>query len=81
MLKYRIVQFLFREDLIFFEDYKGLNNAAEKGKKMKAFATSCLIRDLADFKDGDLWYVISTGLKDSTKNLGQKYYGYKLYKQ
>ena len=50
----------------------------ENGEKLTAFATSCLIKDLKDFGWGETYYIKSLGLKNSNKNLGQKYYAYDL---
>ena len=52
--------------------------SSENKEKLTAFATSCLIKDLKDFGWGETYYIKSLGLKNSNKNLGQKYYAYDL---
>ena len=48
------------------------------GEKLKAFATSCLTKDLKDLSDNDKCYIKSLGKRDSSKNPGQSYYHYEL---
>ena len=48
------------------------------GERRTAFAANCLIKDLKDFGWDETYYIQSLGLKNSNKNLGQKYYDYDL---
>ena len=54
-----------------------LSDKDEKDR-IKAFATSCLIKDLRDFGWSYTYFIKSLGLKDSNRNIGQKYYSYDL---
>ena len=46
------------------------------GEQLKAFATSCLMKDLEDSNDG--CYIKSIGKRESLRNPGQSYYHYEL---
>ena len=48
----------------------------QDGEQLKAFATSCLIKDLKDYSDG--CYIKSIGKQESIKNPGQSYYHYEI---
>ena len=50
----------------------------QDGEQLKAFATSCLTKDLKDLSDNDECYIKSLGKRDSSKNPGQSYYQYEL---
>ena len=47
-------------------------------KKLKAFSTSCLMKDLKDLSNNDECCIKPLGKRDSSKNPGQSYYHYEL---
>ena len=50
--------------------------ANQDGEQLRAFATSCLMKDLKD--SSDECYIRPLGKRDSSKNPGQSYYHYEL---
>ena len=48
----------------------------EDGMSFKAFATSCLEKDLRDFGWGEEWFIKPLGKSQSSKNPTQIYYHY-----
>ena len=53
-----------------------ISPANQDGERLKAFATSCLMKDLKD--SSDECYIRPLGKRDSSKNPGQSYYHYEL---